>query len=115
MNDVHSCVEERPGVRSFGVMLKDALWRESILGAGQEGGSEGLQLLPLTHPFPLQDYRDFDRVRVASWATLFLRTSVPTINMENKTVRVSERVKETAGPGQGMGAQGIFSEHFHIL
>lgn len=115
MNDVHLCVEERPGVRSFGVLLKDALWRESIPGAGQEGGSEGLQLLLLTHRFPLQDYRDFDRVRVASWATLFLRTSVPTINMENKTVRVSERVKETARPGQGMGAQGIFSEHFHIL
>ncbi|KAM9747489.1 integrin alpha-3 isoform 2-T2 [Dama dama] len=37
----------------------------------------------------IEDYRDFDRVRVASWATLFLRTSVPTINMENKTVRFS--------------------------
>ncbi|KAB0394521.1 hypothetical protein E2I00_015653 [Balaenoptera physalus] len=35
----------------------------------------------------IEDYKDFDRVRVASWATLFLRTSVPTINMENKTVR----------------------------
>ncbi|TKC50610.1 hypothetical protein EI555_011543, partial [Monodon monoceros] len=34
----------------------------------------------------IEDYKDFDRVRVASWATLFLRTSVPTINMENKTV-----------------------------
>lgn len=45
MNDVHLCVEERPGVRSFGVLLKDALWRESVLGAGQEGGSEGLHLL----------------------------------------------------------------------
>ena len=106
MNDVHLCVEERPSVRSFGVLLKDAPWRESVLGAGQEGGSEGLQLLLLTHRSPLQDYRDFDRVRVASWATLFLRTSVPTINMENKTVRVSEHVKETAEPGQGMGVQG---------
>ncbi|XP_066220621.1 integrin alpha-3 [Saccopteryx leptura] len=37
----------------------------------------------------IEDYRDFDRVRVASWATLFLRTSVPTINMENKTVPFS--------------------------
>nr|XP_010947474.1 integrin alpha-3 isoform X1 [Camelus bactrianus] len=37
----------------------------------------------------IEDYRDFDRVRVASWATLFLRTSIPTINMENKTVRFS--------------------------
>ncbi|KAK2509399.1 hypothetical protein MC885_004208, partial [Smutsia gigantea] len=37
----------------------------------------------------IEDYRDFDRVRVASWATLFLRTSVPTISMENKTVRFS--------------------------
>uniref|UniRef100_A0A8C6CFQ0 Integrin subunit alpha 3 n=2 Tax=Monodon monoceros TaxID=40151 RepID=A0A8C6CFQ0_MONMO len=37
----------------------------------------------------IEDYKDFDRVRVASWATLFLRTSVPTINMENKTVRFS--------------------------
>ncbi|XP_070339147.1 integrin alpha-3 isoform X1 [Equus asinus] len=37
----------------------------------------------------IEDYRDFDRVRVASWATLFLRTSVPTINMENKTVGFS--------------------------
>uniref|UniRef100_H0WRE9 Integrin subunit alpha 3 n=1 Tax=Otolemur garnettii TaxID=30611 RepID=H0WRE9_OTOGA len=33
----------------------------------------------------IEDYRDFDRVRVDGWATLFLRTSVPTINMENKT------------------------------
>ena len=115
MNDVHSRVEERPGDRSFGVLFKDALWRESVPGAGQEGGSEGLQLLLLTHHAPLQDYRDFDRVRVASWATLFLRTSVPTINMENKTVRVSERVKQTAEPGQGKGVQGIFSEHFHRL
>ncbi|KAM5310166.1 integrin alpha-3 isoform 1-T2 [Glossophaga mutica] len=37
----------------------------------------------------IEDYRDFDRVRVASWATLFLRTSIPTINMENKTVPFS--------------------------
>lgn len=63
------------------------------LREGQERGSEGLQLLLLTHPSPLQDYKDFDRVRVASWATLFLRTSVPTINMENKTVRVSDRAR----------------------
>ncbi|XP_077020838.1 integrin alpha-3 [Tamandua tetradactyla] len=34
----------------------------------------------------LEDYEDFDRVRVEGWATLFLRTSVPTINMENKTI-----------------------------
>uniref|UniRef100_A0A8P0PEK5 Integrin subunit alpha 3 n=1 Tax=Canis lupus familiaris TaxID=9615 RepID=A0A8P0PEK5_CANLF len=34
----------------------------------------------------IEDYRDLDRVSVASWATLFLRTSIPTINMENKTV-----------------------------
>ncbi|KAK2111700.1 Integrin alpha-3 [Saguinus oedipus] len=33
----------------------------------------------------IEDYRDFDRVRVNGGATLFLRTSVPTINMENKT------------------------------
>ncbi|KAG3269217.1 integrin subunit alpha 3, transcript variant X1 [Ictidomys tridecemlineatus] len=33
----------------------------------------------------IEDYRDFDRVRVDGSATLFLRTSVPTINMENKT------------------------------
>lgn len=33
----------------------------------------------------IEDYRDFDRVRVDGWATLFLRTSVATINMENKT------------------------------
>lgn len=51
--------------------------------------------LPLAH---LQDYRDFDRVRVASWATLFLRSSVPTINMENKTVRVSECAKRQSPP-----------------
>lgn len=37
----------------------------------------------------IEDYREFDRVRVTSWATLFLRTSVPTINMENKTVPFS--------------------------
>uniref|UniRef100_A0A452UIJ8 Integrin subunit alpha 3 n=1 Tax=Ursus maritimus TaxID=29073 RepID=A0A452UIJ8_URSMA len=34
----------------------------------------------------IEDYRDFDRVSVSGWATLFLRTSIPTINMENKTV-----------------------------
>lgn len=49
-------------------------------------------------PFPpltvIQDYRDLDRVSVASWATLFLRTSIPTINMENKTVWVSKCIKE---------------------
>lgn len=62
---------------------------------GQEGGSEGLRRLLWTHPFPpIQDYRDFDRVSVSGWATLFLRTSIPTINMENKTVWVSERVPE---------------------
>nr|KAF6456519.1 integrin subunit alpha 3 [Rousettus aegyptiacus] len=37
----------------------------------------------------IEDYRDFDRIRVTSWATLFLRTSIPTLNMENKTVRFS--------------------------
>ncbi|XP_007940115.1 integrin alpha-3 [Orycteropus afer afer] len=37
----------------------------------------------------IEDYRDFDRVSVHGWATLFLRTSVPTINMENKTIRFS--------------------------
>ncbi|XP_006832535.1 PREDICTED: integrin alpha-3 isoform X1 [Chrysochloris asiatica] len=37
----------------------------------------------------IEDYRDFDRVRVVGWATLFLRTSVQTINMENKTIRFS--------------------------
>ena len=36
MNDVHLCVEERPSVRSFGVLLKDAPWRESVLGAQQK-------------------------------------------------------------------------------
>ncbi|XP_040856534.1 integrin alpha-3 isoform X1 [Ochotona curzoniae] len=33
----------------------------------------------------IEDYRDFDRVRVDGWATLFLRTSVASINMDNKT------------------------------
>ncbi|XP_012517586.1 PREDICTED: integrin alpha-3 isoform X2 [Propithecus coquereli] len=33
----------------------------------------------------IEDYRDFDRVRVDGWATLFLRSGVPTISMENKT------------------------------
>lgn len=33
----------------------------------------------------IEDYRDFDRVRVDGWATLFLRTNILTINMENKT------------------------------
>ncbi|XP_037664719.1 integrin alpha-3 isoform X2 [Choloepus didactylus] len=37
----------------------------------------------------IEDYKDFDRVRVDGWATLFLRTSVPTINMENKTMLFS--------------------------
>ncbi|XP_039083653.1 integrin alpha-3 isoform X2 [Hyaena hyaena] len=34
----------------------------------------------------IEDYKDFDRVMVSGYATLFLRTSIPTINMENKTV-----------------------------
>ncbi|XP_005394652.2 PREDICTED: integrin alpha-3 isoform X1 [Chinchilla lanigera] len=37
----------------------------------------------------IEDYRDFDRVRVDGWATLFLRTSVPSLNMENKTTLFS--------------------------
>lgn len=95
MNVVHLCVGRWGGlaVRSFGMLLKDAVWWEGTLRVRREA-----QLLLLTHPFSLQDYRDFDRVRVASWATLFLRTSIPTINMENKTVPVSERVN---WPGQG--------------
>nr|XP_060483210.1 integrin alpha-3-like [Panthera onca] len=51
----------------------------------------------------IEDYRDFDRVRVSSWATLFLRTSIPAISMENKTVWVSERFGEQgylAGAGE---------------
>ncbi|KFO34953.1 Integrin alpha-3 [Fukomys damarensis] len=34
----------------------------------------------------IEDYRDFDRVKVDGWATLFLRTSVPSLSMENKTL-----------------------------
>ncbi|XP_029784421.1 integrin alpha-3 isoform X1 [Suricata suricatta] len=34
----------------------------------------------------IEDYRDFDRVMVSGYATLFLRTSIPAISMENKTV-----------------------------
>ncbi|XP_055983003.1 integrin alpha-3 [Sorex fumeus] len=37
----------------------------------------------------IEDYRGFDRVTVASTATLFLRTSTRTITMENKTVAFS--------------------------
>ncbi|XP_016044825.2 integrin alpha-3 isoform X2 [Erinaceus europaeus] len=37
----------------------------------------------------IEDYRDFDRVSVSSKATLFLRTSIPSITMENKTVPFS--------------------------
>lgn len=33
----------------------------------------------------IEDYSDFDRVRVDGWATLFLQTNILTINMENKT------------------------------
>ncbi|XP_027728643.1 integrin alpha-3 isoform X1 [Vombatus ursinus] len=33
----------------------------------------------------IEDYSDFDRVRVDGWATLFLRTDILTISMENKT------------------------------
>ncbi|XP_021562595.1 integrin alpha-3-like, partial [Carlito syrichta] len=36
----------------------------------------------------IEDYRDFDRVRVNAWATLFLRTNIPTINMENQSTWV---------------------------
>uniref|UniRef100_A0A8V5GNC7 ITA3 protein n=1 Tax=Melopsittacus undulatus TaxID=13146 RepID=A0A8V5GNC7_MELUD len=37
----------------------------------------------------IEEYRDFDRVKVDGTATLFLRTHVPTINMRNHTVRFS--------------------------
>uniref|UniRef100_A0A8C9N4V7 Integrin subunit alpha 3 n=1 Tax=Serinus canaria TaxID=9135 RepID=A0A8C9N4V7_SERCA len=36
-----------------------------------------------------QEFRDFDRVKVAGTATLFLRSQVPTITMRNHTVRFS--------------------------
>lgn len=73
---------------------------------GQKGGSEGLWRLLWTHSFPpIQDYRDFDRVSVSGWATLFLRTSIPTINMENKTVWVSD-VFWSLGAWPGPGSTG---------
>ncbi|NXY25023.1 ITA3 protein, partial [Atrichornis clamosus] len=37
----------------------------------------------------IEEYRDFDRVKVAGTATLFLRSHVPTITMRNHTVRFS--------------------------
>uniref|UniRef100_A0A8C3PJ47 Integrin subunit alpha 3 n=1 Tax=Calidris pygmaea TaxID=425635 RepID=A0A8C3PJ47_9CHAR len=37
----------------------------------------------------IEEYSNFDRVKVAGTATLFLRTHVPTINMRNHTVRFS--------------------------
>uniref|UniRef100_A0A8C4J5V9 Integrin subunit alpha 3 n=1 Tax=Dromaius novaehollandiae TaxID=8790 RepID=A0A8C4J5V9_DRONO len=37
----------------------------------------------------IEEYSDFDRVKVDGTATLFLRTHVPTINMRNHTVRFS--------------------------
>uniref|UniRef100_A0A8B9FYU8 Integrin subunit alpha 3 n=1 Tax=Amazona collaria TaxID=241587 RepID=A0A8B9FYU8_9PSIT len=37
----------------------------------------------------IEEYRDFDRVKVDGTATLFLRTHIPTINMRNHTVRFS--------------------------
>ncbi|XP_068920505.1 integrin alpha-3 isoform X2 [Petaurus breviceps papuanus] len=37
----------------------------------------------------IEDYSDFDRVRVEGWATLFLRTNILTINMDNKTTLFS--------------------------
>lgn len=82
------------------------------LGSG--GGPVGHQLPLLTRSLPLQDYRDFDRVRVASWATLFLRTSVPTISMENKTVPVSESAHETAVLGHGSAGH-LFRALSHTL
>ncbi|XP_039556527.1 integrin alpha-3 isoform X1 [Passer montanus] len=37
----------------------------------------------------IEEFRDFDRVKVAGTATLFLRSQVPTISMRNHTVRFS--------------------------
>ncbi|XP_029819362.1 integrin alpha-3, partial [Manacus vitellinus] len=37
----------------------------------------------------IEEFRDFDRVKVTGTATLFLRSHVPTITMRNHTVRVS--------------------------
>ncbi|NWV29875.1 ITA3 protein, partial [Origma solitaria] len=44
----------------------------------------------------IEEFRDFDRVKVTGTATLFLRSQVPTITMRNHTVRVSH-----AGPLTG--------------
>ncbi|XP_041282183.1 integrin alpha-3 [Onychostruthus taczanowskii] len=54
---------------------------ESAMKQEQDVGS------PLT--FDFQEFRDFDRVKVAGTATLFLRSQVPTISMRNHTVRFS--------------------------
>lgn len=78
---------------------------ERVPGGEEVKVRRKVHLILFTHPFSLQDYREFDRIRVTSWATLFLRTSVPTISMENKTVPVSEHV---TWPGHGV--QGIFSD-----
>lgn len=50
---------------------------------------------------PPQEYSDFDRVKVDGTATLFLRTHIPTINMKNHTVRVSDALTGTGWEGLG--------------
>lgn len=59
------------------------------------------------HP---QEYSDFDRVKVDGTATLFLRTHVPTINMRNHTVRVSDA---GASDWDGLGGTGATGSSSH--
>lgn len=91
------CVCRCLGLGSLGVLLKDAVWWEGALGRMlrvKREAQRGFSYFFGPPLAPIQDYRDFDRVSVSGWATLFLRTSIPTINMENKTVWVSEHVEE---------------------
>lgn len=67
---------------------------KGTLGMGMPGVSRAAQrglTCCFGSIFPLQDYRGVGRVTVTTTATLFLRTNIPTITMENKTVQVSER------------------------
>lgn len=72
----------------------------------------GAPPLPLRHP---QEYSSFDRVKVEGTATLFLRTHIPTINMRNHTVRVSDAGAAYWGRLGGTGATGSSSPNQALL
>ncbi|NWV36440.1 ITA3 protein, partial [Grantiella picta] len=64
------------------------VWLECPLRQTQLPSSFSLRARVWNSTF-IEEFRDFDRVKVTGTATLFLRSQVPTITMRNHTVRFS--------------------------